>query len=396
MNTAQSFQAIAKPIAHQFRHVAPTSLDWASEREFLYAQIFRPGNEAVIEMVERGVEETIESIRRAARSSAAMGLTMNPTAALVYFIPRRARKRNSELYPEDAKESEYKRNVPWILTATPSYRGLAFICTHYAGFDDVVSEVVYKGDPLKEYHGPLEPFRHQPTLEPTQRVEKEALGAYAMFVKGNRVRTEYVDAPTIQLVRGQSDHGNGLMWTRYWTEGWRKVPVRRGAKLAMQGAGIVPTGGERWAAAETAMQADDGVTFDHDTGAPVNVPRGTSAEPTSGAQTNGSKPRGMGGLKDRMSAAATRAQDAQTETELPPAGKTLLALPAPSKNPEGSIEWWLDQVRAGDTVARLDEIRAAALTAGLDRSEDADSFRRVFADQKRALRGPAGTTGKLV
>lgn len=391
MSTAQHFAVIAKPIANQFRHVAPQSLDWASEREFLYAQIFRQGNEAVIEMVERGVEETIESIRRAARSSAAMGLTMNPTAALVYFIPRRARKRNSDLHPEDKSEADYKRNVPWIITATPSYRGLAYVCTHYAGFAAVVSEVVYKGDPLKEYHGPLEAFRHQPTLELAQRIEKEALGAYAMFVKPGMVRTEYVDATTIGLVRGMSDNPGGLMWTKFWTEGWRKVAVRRGAKLAMQGAGIVPGGGERWSAAEDAMQASDGVTFD-EAGQPVDVPRGTPAqpEPTSGPETSAPKPRGMGGLKDRMSAASTVAQEAQTATELEPASRALLALPAPSKHPEGSIEWWLDQVGAAPSVVRLDEIKAAALAVALDRSEDADTFRTAFSTRKKALREEPG------
>ena len=395
MDTAQTFSVIAKPVAHQFRHVAPTTLDWASEREFLYAQIFRPGNEAVIEMIERGVEETIESIRRAARSSAAMGLTMNPTAALVYFIPRRARRRNSELYPDDKSEAHYKQNVPWIVTATPSYRGLAYVCTHYAGFDDVVSEVVYKGDSVKEYHGPLEPFRHVATLDAAERTDKNALGAYAMFVKGKRVRTEYVDAATIQLVRGKSDNPGGLMWTTFWTEGWRKVPVRRGAKLAMQGAGVA--GGDRWTAAELAMQQSDGITFD-EAGQPVDVPRGTGApaEPTSGPTASASKPRGMGGLKDRMAAATTRAQDATTETELPPASKTLLALPAPSKHPEGSIEWWLDQVGAAGSLMRLDEIKAAALECKVDRGEDADAFRAGFADRRRALKAEAGTQRALV
>jgi len=396
MNTAQSFAVIAKPIAHQFRHVAPTSLDWASEREFLYAQIFRPGNEAVIEMIDRGVEETIESVRRAARSSAAMGLTMNPTAALVYFIPRRARKRNSELYPDDKSEAHYKSTVPWIIGATPSYRGLAFVCTHYSGFDDVLSEVVFKADSFV-YHGPFEKPLHVPTLDNALRTEKNAIGAYALFVKQGRIRTEYVDAPTIAMVRSMSDNSNGLMWTKFWTEGWRKVAVRRGSKLAMQSAGIVPSGGERWTAAEDAMQAADGVTLD-ETGAPVNVPRGTPdpAEPTSGAQASAAKPRGMGGLRDRMTQATTRSQEAQTETELEPASKALLALPAPSKHPEGSIEWWLDQVHAGGSDARLDEIKVAALAAGVDRTEDADSFRRVFAERKKELRGPPGSTRQLV
>jgi hypothetical protein len=94
----------------------------------------------------------------------------------------------------------------------------------------------------------------------------------------------------------------------------------------------------------------------------------------------------MGGLKDRMSEAATRVQAAGPSSELDPAPRALLALPAPSKHPEGSIEWWLDQVHGAGTVARMDEIRAAALTAGLDRGEEADVFRTAFAEHKRELR----------
>lgn len=389
--SAQSFQIITKPLAKQYHHVAPTSLDWATEREFLYAQIFRPGNEQVVAQIEAGNEECIESVRRAARSSAAMGLTMNPLAALVYFIPRRARERDPVAFPEDKDLATYQRTVPWIITATPSYRGLAYICTHYAGAADVVAEVVFADDQF-QYAGPLAPVRHVPTLDNAKRTEKNAIGAYCMIVTGsNRIRTEYVDAPTIQLARGMSKMANGLMWTKFWTEGWRKVAVRRASKLAMQATDFLASGRPRLESAEAIMQRDDGVTIEGE------VPRGTSPNGEPPEDPPPAKARGMDGLKDRMAGAATRAQAAaSTPTELDPAPRTLLALPAPSKHPEGSIEWWLDQVSVAGSSLRLDEIKVAALANAVDRSDEAEAFRAAFKKRKQELRAEPEQRGLAV
>jgi hypothetical protein len=63
-----------------------------------------------------------------------------------------------------------------------------------------------------------------------------------------------------------------------------------------------------------------------------------------------------------------------------------LALPAPSKHPEGSIEWWLDQIGGAGDRARMDDIRAAALAAHVDQGEDAGAFRRAYSDRARELR----------
>jgi recombinational DNA repair protein RecT len=303
-----------------------------------------------------------------------MGLTMNPAAALVYFIPRRARKRDSTTYEADKSEADYKRNVPWIVTATPSYRGLAYICTHYAGVGDIASEVVFEADEFV-YRGPMEKPDHIPTLVAAKRDEKLAIGAYAVLrLRSGDYRAEFVDAATIQRARGMSDNPGGLMWTKFWTEGWRKVVVRRACKLAMQGAEISVGASGRLGAAEEAMTAADGVTVNE--GGEVverDVPRGT-------------RPRGMAGLKEKVTAATERAASASTETELDPAPRALLALPAPSKHPEGSIEWFLDQVKGADNRERLDAVKAAALAVGLDRAEDAPIFREHFAARSRELK----------
>lgn len=368
-----------RSIGPAFNRAAPDAIRWATEAAHFERQIRTVeakinGNyeHVLLQGIERGVEETIQSCRAAARQVAAMGLSMNPIAKLVYFIPRRARERK-----DGEPWSEYAR-VPWTVDATPSYMGLAFIANHYAGAKMFGASEVYEAD-LFVNNGPFQLPKHQPTRDPGQRLESKAQGAYAGCVlQGNYERSEYIDAPTIQLIRGLSKLPNSLMYTTLWTEGWKKICVRRLCKLVMQGS-------DRMLAAEEAQQRAEGFTFDNETGDVVaDVPRGTSE----GGAESPPPSRGMAGLKT----AATRAADAAGPPSASPeplyAG--FPALPAPTHNPEGSIEWWLEHVGAAKNGAELDAVKVMALEKHVDRSEDAGTFRSAYSRRVKELRA-AGT-----
>jgi hypothetical protein len=208
---------------------------------------------------------------------------------------------------------------------------------------------------------------------PDQRTEKLAEGVYAaMRMQSGDERSEYVDAPTVQKIRALSKVPNSLMYTTVWTEGWKKIAVRRLAKLAM-------VAEPRMVAAEAGMLRAEGFTF-NETGDIVDVPRGTQ-EPA-----RAEKPKGMNGLKARMDAGREREPDERPDLELTPETPTFLALAAPSIHPPGSIEWWLTQIDAADDRTRLELIREAAIDQGVDKSEDAGIFREHYAGRARDLR----------
>lgn len=243
---------INRSIAPSYRAAAGDLLDWATERAFFEHQIAQIPD--VMEGIQAGVPETIESVKQAARECASMGLSMSPNAALVYFIPRRKRrKRDNESW------ESYKAQVPVIVGASPSYRGLAYISTHYAGAELIVAEVVFKAEVdtgAFVYNGPLERCHHRPVLDPKMRGESNAVGVYATVIfKNGLVRTEYMDREMVLACRKMSERPKASMWTTVWTEGWKKTCIRRMSKLTM-------TSCQQMLAATTAMNQHEGAIFD--------------------------------------------------------------------------------------------------------------------------------------
>ena len=147
-------------LSSTYRHAAGGVLQWKQEKAFFEAQIKK--NWRIARAVNNRVPATIESLKLAVRECAAMGLSMSPNAQLVYFIPRKARK----MKPGESKQ-DYE-TVPIIVTATPSYRGLAYSAMNYAGAEQIAAEVVFAADRF-EYRGPIKQPEHLPTLDNTQR-----------------------------------------------------------------------------------------------------------------------------------------------------------------------------------------------------------------------------------
>lgn len=427
MATATSSAIVSRQLSTQYGRAAPDLLTWAQERQFFQIQIGNctKANKSVEAAVAHGVERTIESIRDAALTCAAMGLSMNPIAQLVYFIPRRERTFNEEL---DDSRAEYESKVPWIIYPSPSYRGLAFICTRYAGADDVAAEVVFKADTFIP-HGPFRIPDHTPTTDNGLRKHEHAIGVYAGFRwPGGRERSEYLDANMVAIIRSKSDRPNSMMWDpkQLWTEGWKKAAVRRGAKLAIQG-------NPRLDAAESNMRANEGTIIE---GEAREVPRGTPPE-----EGPKSRPgRGMDGLGSKLDTAevkrdlaeeGARTADAavgqgpvaqsveQSEKPSTPVGspggevgEAAGSTPAGasdekspgwsidphSKNPPGSIEWWGDQLTACKNRQQLKVVQTQALEAGVDKGVDAEAFVSLFrkASQRLRLSEPRPAGGRLL
>lgn len=392
---------VSRQLGTQFARAAPDLLMWSQERQFFQVQVARvtDANASVQAAVANNVERTIESLRDAALQCASMGLSMNPIAQLVYFIPRRERTFNPEL---DKNEADYKAKVPWIIYPSPSYRGLAFICTRYAGADDVAAEVVFKADVFKP-RGPFALPHHEPTTDNALRTWEQAIGVYAGFRwPGGRERSEYLDANMIAIIREKSDRPNAMMWNpkSLWTEGWKKAAVRRGAKLAIQG-------NPRYDAAESTMREHEGILIDPERG--PDVPRGTPQEP----RKTTARPRGMGGLRDGLSGAqaaqsvAAEAEDAAQSAEqgavaqsveqpekpnppvVDPGGEVRTAAgssPAGASPRVNSIAWWNKKIEAAATRHDLSVLREEAIAAGVDTGPDAAEFANNYTKRSREIR----------
>lgn len=378
-----NFGSLSRSIGPAFNRASPEKIRWANEaamfeRAIRMVEAKMPDGsyrKVLEEGVLNGVKETIESCRAAAKQIASMGLTCNPSAKLLYLIPRRVRERKPG---ETASEFA---TVPWVVDPQPSYMGLCYIGTQYAGVKVFGASEVYKAD-VFEPRGPFALPKHRPTTDNAQRSEKLCIGFYAgaRLTTGDE-RAEYVDYPTEQLIRGLSKLPNSLMYTTVWTEGGKKIALRRLCKLVL-------IGNDRMMAAEDAMRAAEGFTFDNE-GNVLEVPRGTTDAPEGAGAEKAA--RGMSGLGDKLKTASSATEGAAGDVGHPPPAEdrpTYLALPAPSKHPEGSIEWWLDQVQGADTRERLDTVRVGALGAKVDQDETmADAFRAAFVAKSRELKG---------
>lgn len=119
----------------------------------------------------------------------------------------------------------------------------------------VTAEVVYANDAFELTHGDDPRLEHAPPPLGTDR--GDGIGVYAIFRdrNGQILHREVMDALQVEDVRQQSKQPNALVWTKFWTEGWRKSAIRRGFKS-------VPVGAEL----ERIIRRDD-VMYEFDDGA---------------------------------------------------------------------------------------------------------------------------------
>lgn len=91
------------------------------------------------------------------------------------------------------------------------------------------AQVVYANDEFVRDQGDDPRIQHKPAQLGTDR--GKPIGAYAIFKQGGEIlHREVMDAKEIETTKSISRAQNGPMWTKFWTEAWRKTVVRRGIK----------------------------------------------------------------------------------------------------------------------------------------------------------------------
>lgn len=217
----QNWEDAVSRAARSFNRASTVDgLKWQSEREHVRAVIQRS----------KDLQNAIpQSIMQAVLQGASMGLSFNPITSQCYMIPRRSRrKRDNESYDEFKKA----KDVFVIAYASPSYKGLSKIC-----IDDsqgmiiqIRAEVVYKADKFR-YFGPVTKPIHEPVLTDTHRTQAQVQGAYAITEYANgSFSCEYVDKKTLEEIRKMSDNPGSAMYSKLYTEGYKKIAIRRMTK----------------------------------------------------------------------------------------------------------------------------------------------------------------------
>jgi recombination protein RecT len=94
----------------------------------------------------------------------------------------------------------------------------------------VDAQVVHANDHFHYRRGDDPRIDHVPASLGTPR--GEMVGAYAIFKSrdGAILHREVMDAEQIERVRSQSKQPDGLMWSKFTEEAWRKTVIRRGFK----------------------------------------------------------------------------------------------------------------------------------------------------------------------
>lgn len=208
------------------------SLKWASEREHVTSVIAKS----------KKLKECLPiTIYQSILQTASMGLTLNPVQQHCYLIPRRA-----------------GTDGPMICYPSPGYRGLIHMCMDSGQIIQIRAEVYFKADKFR-YLGPVEKPVHEPVLTETHRQQKFCDGAYAICEYSNgSYSTEYVDRATIDTIRQMSERPNSVMYGKLWTEGYKKIAIRRLCKT-------ISINSTRLTVALDVLNEHEGITFDpHD------------------------------------------------------------------------------------------------------------------------------------
>jgi len=176
-----------------------------------------------------------DSLARAVANAGAMGLSLNPVLGHCYLIPRRQRARK-----EGEKWADYEAQVPFVVSATPSYMGMVDLAVKSERIVQVVAEVVFDADTFR-YHGPMQAPTHEAVHRSVDRTYEKAVGVYACarlrerrtLAPDGAYQSVYIDRDMVLRIRALSERPDSLMWSEsgMWTEGWKKAAVRRLWKL---------------------------------------------------------------------------------------------------------------------------------------------------------------------
>jgi recombination protein RecT len=119
----------------------------------------------------------------------------------------------------------YQGEAQW----TPMIYGVRKVAKELA--DMIIdSQVVRDGDHFVWHQGDTPKIEHIPA--PLGKKQGDLIGVYAIFkVAGEIVHREVMDRDQVYAARNQNKNWQkSLLWSKFETEGWRKVCIRRGIK----------------------------------------------------------------------------------------------------------------------------------------------------------------------
>ena len=128
------------------------------------------------------------------------------------------------VYNEKQKDNTWQKVAQW----NPMAWGLR---KRARELDDIIvsTSVVHQNDEFIYQEGDEPRIEHVPP--PLDQDRGGMIGVYAIFRKGDAIlHREVMNASQVNQVRAQSKQPDGIMWTKFTTEAWRKTVLRRGFK----------------------------------------------------------------------------------------------------------------------------------------------------------------------
>lgn len=135
-------------------------------------------------------------------------------------------------------DTKVKRKIPgtnadeWVNVPMAQYNPMTYGIRKRAlelGNLIIDAQVVHKNDVFKRTQGDNPSIIHEPADFDADR--GAMIGVYAIFKQdGVILHRETMSAKEVEDVRSQSRNKEGLMWTKFASEGWRKSVIRRGIK----------------------------------------------------------------------------------------------------------------------------------------------------------------------
>lgn len=171
-----------------------------------YALGIVKGSKQLQKAIPETVQECIEDVAR-------LGLTLSPSLAHAYLVPR------------------YIKDRGMVCTLYTSWRGLTVAARTWGGLLDMTANVVYSNEPFEIFQGTAPTVNHQVIPEASKR--GGIVGAYCIaYMKAEIIKVEYIDASQIERAKASSESPDGQYspWKNWPEEMARKTVVRRAAK----------------------------------------------------------------------------------------------------------------------------------------------------------------------
>lgn len=134
------------------------------------------------------------------------------------------------ILPQKEKVKDEEGKDKWVMAARyqPMTHGIRKRARELDGII-IDAKVVCKNDAFECEEGDSPFIKHKPT--PLDQDPGQMIGAYAIFRKGDSIlHREILRQAHVMAIKAISKQPDGLMWTKFEEEAWRKSAIRRGIK----------------------------------------------------------------------------------------------------------------------------------------------------------------------